>query len=224
MLRRHANRATILTSWSCSASTAPTASNGAEAAERDLTKLKLLHYLSDRIGEEMDALVTGVENFGLFVQGIELAGRRTRPCRHAQRRLLSLRPRHAHPGRHRSGNSYRLGDLLRVVVARVDLERRELDFRLVERKRTSPAFGEAAPLLQESKSSRQEARRQAGRRAETEEDVDDANETRPTSVEAAGGRVAFRGKLASEGGQQTRSVQEDVGSGSGILSNSGKSG
>ena len=44
----------------------------AEAAERDLTKLKLLAYLSDRIGEEMDAVVTGVESYGIFVQGIKL--------------------------------------------------------------------------------------------------------------------------------------------------------
>ena len=42
---------------------------------------------------------------------------------------------------HRSGNCYRLGDLLRVVVARVDLDRRELDFRLVERKKRKSAGG-----------------------------------------------------------------------------------
>ena len=35
-------------------------------------KLKLLSYLSERIGEKMTAVVTGVESFGLFVQGIEL--------------------------------------------------------------------------------------------------------------------------------------------------------
>ena len=44
----------------------------AEAAERDLTKLKLLAYLSTRIGEEMEAVVTGVESYGLFVQGVKL--------------------------------------------------------------------------------------------------------------------------------------------------------
>ena len=44
----------------------------AEAAERELTKLKLLAYLSQRIGEEMDAVVTGVEGFGLFVEGVDL--------------------------------------------------------------------------------------------------------------------------------------------------------
>ena len=44
----------------------------AEAAERELTKVKLLSYLAKRIGETMDAVITGVEDFGLFAQGVEL--------------------------------------------------------------------------------------------------------------------------------------------------------
>ena len=108
----------------------------AEAAERDLTKLKLLSYLSDRIGEEMDALVTGVEGFGLFVQGVELPAE---GLIHADSLADDYyrfdRATHTLAG-YRSGNRYRLGDLLRVVVARVDLDRRELDFRLVERKKS----------------------------------------------------------------------------------------
>ena len=34
----------------------------------------------------------------------------------------------------RSGNAFRLGDLVKVEVARVDIDRRELDFRIVQRK------------------------------------------------------------------------------------------
>jgi len=107
----------------------------AEAAERDLTKIKLLAYLSNRIGEQMDAVVTGVESFGIFVQGIELPAE-------GMVRVEALsddyyrfdRATHTLAG-HREGNTYRLGDLLRVAVARVDLDRRELDFRVVERKK-----------------------------------------------------------------------------------------
>ena len=107
----------------------------AEAAERELTKLKLLAYLSGRIGEEMDAVITGVESFGLFVEGVELpaqglihADALSDDYYHFDRSTHSLTGR-------REGNRYRLGDLLRVAVARVDLERRELDFRLVQRKK-----------------------------------------------------------------------------------------
>jgi ribonuclease R len=106
----------------------------ADAAERELTKVKLLAYLSERIGEEMDALITGVESFGLFVQGVELPAE-------GLIRVDSLvddyyrfdRATHTLAG-NRSGNTFRLGDLVRVAVARVDLERRELDFRLVGRR------------------------------------------------------------------------------------------
>ena len=110
----------------------------AEEAERDLTKLKLLAYLSTRIGEEMDALVTGVESFGLFVQGVALPAE---GLLHADALADDYydfdRAGHCLVGR-RSGQTYRLGDLLRVAVARVDLERRELDFRLVERRKGKP--------------------------------------------------------------------------------------
>ena len=48
----------------------------AEAAERELVKLKLLIFLAARQEREkrveMDGVVTGVEPFGLFVQGLEL--------------------------------------------------------------------------------------------------------------------------------------------------------
>ncbi len=103
-----------------------------------MTKLKLLAYLSTRIGEEMDAVVTGVESYGIFVQGIELPAEglvRVEALRDDYYRFD--RATHTLAG-HRAGNSYRLGDLLRVAVARVDLDRRELDFRLVAHEKSRP--------------------------------------------------------------------------------------
>ncbi len=44
----------------------------AQKAERELKKLKLLNFLSKKIGNQMDAVVTGVESYGMFVQGLEL--------------------------------------------------------------------------------------------------------------------------------------------------------
>ena len=117
----------------------------AESAERELTKVKLLSYLSTRIGEKMTAVVTGVESFGLFVQGIELPAEGlvhveslTDDFYHFDRRSHTL-------SGHRAGNQYRLGDVLEVAVARVDLERRELDFRLAGRKPISRSKPTAEP-------------------------------------------------------------------------------
>jgi ribonuclease R len=84
-----------------------------------------------------------VEPFGVFVQGLELPAE-------GLVRVESLvddfyrfdRQTHSLTG-YRSGNRFRLGDKLDVVVARVDLERRELDFRVVGREK--PPLGPARP-------------------------------------------------------------------------------
>lgn len=102
-------------------------------AERQLNKVKLLNYLSDKIGLELDGVITGVENFGLFVTGTELPAE-------GFVHISSLtddyyrydRARHIVEG-FRTGNSFRLGDPVRVAVAAVDVDARELDFRLIGR-------------------------------------------------------------------------------------------
>jgi ribonuclease R len=112
----------------------------AEAAERELVKVKLLAYMEQRIGEEMDAVITGVQSFGLFAQGLKLPAE-------GFIHVTSLSDDHYRYDAtthsltgFRQGNTFRLGDRIRVEVARVDIDRRELDFRLVGReKRTGPA-------------------------------------------------------------------------------------
>jgi ribonuclease R len=111
----------------------------AEDAERELVKLKLLAYFNTRIGEEMDAVVTGVESYGLFAQGVELPAEGfVHVDSLADDYYQFDRTTHTLSG-FRSGNSYRLGDLLRVAVARVDIDRRQLDFRVVSRPKRKAA-------------------------------------------------------------------------------------
>jgi len=105
----------------------------AEAAERELTKAKLLSYLSEHVGLELDAIVTGVEQFGLFVAGIELPAEGLIHITSLSDDYYQYERRtHTLAGR-RQGNVFRLGDPIRVVVAHVDVDRRKLDFRVVKR-------------------------------------------------------------------------------------------
>ena len=104
-----------------------------EYAERELTRVKLLDYLSTRIGTTMEAVVTGVEEYGLFVQGIDLpAEGLVHVSSLADDFYRYDRRAHSLTG-YRSGNQYRLGDPVFVAVARVDVDRRELDLRIVSR-------------------------------------------------------------------------------------------
>ena len=107
----------------------------AERAERELTKVKLLSLLSRHVGKQLDAVITGVERFGLFAQGIKLPAEGLIHINSLLDDHYQYEQRtHSLTGR-REGNSFRLGDLIRVEVAHVDVERRELDFRIVARRR-----------------------------------------------------------------------------------------
>src|SRR5205085_5572188 len=44
----------------------------AETAERELIKVKLLNYLNERIGLELEVVITGVADYGFFAQAEEL--------------------------------------------------------------------------------------------------------------------------------------------------------
>lgn len=113
----------------------------ADDAEKELVKLKMLEYLAERIGEEMDATITGVEKFGIFCQGIQLPAEglihiTTLPDDHYDYDDRA----HTLVGRKR-GRVFRLGATLRVVVSEVDLVGRTLELKLVDRKSSSETRG-----------------------------------------------------------------------------------
>ncbi|MEX0724662.1 MAG: ribonuclease R [Planctomycetaceae bacterium] len=104
----------------------------AATAERELIKIKLLTMMSQRIGEELDAVITGVEPFGIFCQGVEVP---VEGLIHVSRlpredNFYYEEASMSYMGR-RSGQQIQLGDRVRVVVSDVNLSRRELDFQLV---------------------------------------------------------------------------------------------
>jgi ribonuclease R len=99
----------------------------AELAERELIKIKLLTHLEGRIGEGFHAIIVRVEDFGLFCQLVELPIDGLLHITTLADDFYYLEDgTHTLVGR-QSGRRYRLGDRLDVVVARVDVDRRELD-------------------------------------------------------------------------------------------------
>jgi len=134
----------------------------AEAAERELVKLKLLHFLASRIGWEMEAVITGVEAFGIFVQGLALPAEGVVPLDGLPDDVYRFdKASHTLSGR-RAGGAFRLGDRVRVAVARVDTDRRELEFRLVAREgrpRRRPTGGGKRPRTEPRRRPRKRPRR-----------------------------------------------------------------
>ncbi len=106
----------------------------AAQAERELTKLKLLAFMSDKIGEEYDAVVTGVERYGLFCQCLGVPAEGLMHISQLEKidQFYYDREHFALIGK-RTNQFLRLGDQVRVRIKRVDLDKRELDLELVDK-------------------------------------------------------------------------------------------
>ncbi|MCA9264768.1 MAG: RNB domain-containing ribonuclease, partial [Planctomycetales bacterium] len=104
----------------------------AEVAERELVKLKLLNYLNTRIGEELDAVITGVESYGVFAQGLELPAEGLIAVHSLEDDVYDLDDAAMCLVGRRRGNSFRLGDVIRVEIGNVDVDQRQLDLRYVK--------------------------------------------------------------------------------------------
>ena len=103
----------------------------ADEATRDVIRFLKTEYMVDKVGREFEGVVSGVMAFGLFV---ELADIFVDGLVHVS--SLGNDYYHFDPVRHRmvgerSGQSYRLGDPVRVRLTRVDLDEGKLDFELI---------------------------------------------------------------------------------------------
>ncbi len=103
----------------------------ADEATRDAVTFLKCEYLSHRLGEEYEAVVTAATNFGLFV---ELDPLYVEGLVHITE--LGEDYFHFDASRHclkgeRTGKTYRLGDRVKVQVAQVNLDERKVDLRFI---------------------------------------------------------------------------------------------
>ena len=104
----------------------------AEKAEREAVKVMQLRYMTRHLGETFDGVVSGVTSFGLFVELPESLAEgmiRLSDLKDDYYEYDEVRMRLVGRG---AGKVYRLGQDLRVRVARVDLALRRMDFVVAE--------------------------------------------------------------------------------------------
>ena len=102
-------------------------------AERDTEKLKKAEFMLDKIGEEFDGIVSGVTSFGMFVEldntveGLIRLSDMTDDYYHFHELHMALIGE-------RTSKVYRIGDEVRIRVARVNMDEYAIDFELVDMK------------------------------------------------------------------------------------------
>ena len=105
----------------------------AQMAERDSTKEMQARWISKHVGEEFDAIISGVTEFGLFVQLTDTLTEGLVPIRTIEPHdYMQYDEENYCLVAARSGKTYTLSDNVRVRVVRADVERKKIDFELVE--------------------------------------------------------------------------------------------
>jgi ribonuclease R len=101
-------------------------------AERDIVKLKKCQFVADKVGEKYHGMVTSVHAFGFFVelQEIYVEGL-VHVSTLADDFYQYEEERHRLIGMNRR-REFGIGTPVEVSVNKVDLDRREIDFRLIE--------------------------------------------------------------------------------------------
>ena len=104
------------------------AEQNAELAERELIRVKLLHFMAKKHGELLHGVVSGVRPTGITIRAIEIPVDGLIPVKSLPTdRYRFDRDTHTLEG-HKQGNRFRLGDELIVRVERIDTAKRHLIF------------------------------------------------------------------------------------------------
>ena len=97
-------------------------------AEREVVNLRKAQFMQSRLGEEYDGIITGVTTFGFFVELVAIFVEGMVPVAMLRDDYYQyVEKEHLLVGT-RTGIRFRIGDQVRVQVARVDLERRQIEF------------------------------------------------------------------------------------------------
>jgi len=135
LLRKHLDGETIsgkeLAKYEQLATQSSEREGGAVRAERDSIKFKQVEYMSERVGQEFDGIVTGVSDWGIYVE--DKASKSEGMIRlsaltgdYFEHQASKYRVRGS-----KTGKTFSLGDEIRIKLTRADVENRELDFVLV---------------------------------------------------------------------------------------------
>ncbi len=104
----------------------------AAGAERSSIKYKQVEYMQDHLGEIFSGVISGVTEWGLYVELDENKCEGLVPVRDLADDYYDLDERNFCLVGRRHNNRYRLGDIVKVQVARTNLDKKQLDFVIVD--------------------------------------------------------------------------------------------
>ncbi len=123
-------------------------------AERASIKYKQVEYMNDHLGEVYTGMISGVTEWGLYVELDDNKCEGLVPVRDLADDYYDFDEKNYCLVGRRHNNRYRLGDQIKVQVARCNLDRKQLDFVIVDEKnppRTLASLGSTPQAARQAK-------------------------------------------------------------------------
>ncbi len=103
----------------------------ATEAERASIKYKQVEFLQDKIGEEFDGVISGVSEWGLYVEIMNGLCEGMARLRDMEDDFYTYDEENFAAVGRKYGDTYRMGDPVRIKVMRADLAKKQLDFKVI---------------------------------------------------------------------------------------------
>ncbi len=116
----------------------------ADDATRDAMDWLKCEYMLDKVGHDFDGIITSVTGFGIFVELKEIFVEGLVHVTGLGDDYFQFDPSHHRMVGERTRKIFRLGDKVRVQVARVDLDERKMDFDLIHEETDQPILPQQA--------------------------------------------------------------------------------
>jgi len=100
----------------------------ADDASRDVEQWLKCEYMSDKVGDNFNGVISGVAGFGLFVELSDVFVEGLISVRDLRDDYFVFDDVHHQLKGERNGKIYRLGDMINVKIASVNLDDRKIDF------------------------------------------------------------------------------------------------
>jgi ribonuclease R len=137
-------------------------------AERELRQVKILELLKDKIGEEFEGVVTGITNFGIFIQLSQYLADGLIRYEDLMDDWWDVDERGGFVRGERTGTRIGIGDVAKVYIVKVDVPRRELGLAISEL-RSGGHGGTKTTKPQKHTPSKHEKKKQKTRRGQRQQ-------------------------------------------------------
>lgn len=178
----------------------------ADEASRDVEAWLKCYYMRDHLGQEYAGSVTGVANFGLFVQLESLFVEGMVHVTELGGDYYQFDEARQELRGERTGIRYRLGDRLHVLVSRVDLDARKIEFSLVKASGSNERDGarfKSLVLVNESGRPSKKAAHKKTRPAEKAPKREASTASKKSKTKGARNKIARQPSMAQGAGRKS---------------------